>query len=107
MFDHVRSWPATDGLAVVAPVVEPPTYVKPAGRVSTSDVNVTAPAFGLVAVIVYPSVPPAATEPASAVLSSESGSRPSGENVMRDDTVVDPPVGTLRSQLRPAPLSSS
>ena len=37
----------------------------------------------------------------------DSGNRPAGENVVRCESVTDPPAAMLTFQLRPAPLSMS
>lgn len=55
MGPQVRLWPEIEGSAVVAPDVVPARYVKPAGRVSTTEPTVTAALFGLDTVMVYPS----------------------------------------------------
>ena len=65
----------------------------------------TACVLGLWTVIVYPSLPPAAAAAESAVFVVDNGARPSGEKTVRCERVADPPIGRLRSQLRPAPLS--
>jgi len=69
---HVSVWPAIVGLLVVAPVVEPFVYVKPAGSSSEIESSVTGLPLGLLTVIVYPSFPPAGVVEASAVLEVES-----------------------------------
>jgi hypothetical protein len=49
--------------------------------------------------------PPIAVVGASDVFDVVSGTRPIGENPVNWDRVAVPPAGTVRAQLRPAPLS--
>ena len=102
---QVSVWPEIPGFVVVTPVLEPAVYVKPAGSVSVIEVSVAALAFGLWIVIVYPSLAPPAAVAASAVLVVESGASPSGEKVVKCETVRLWPAGIINDQLSPAPLS--
>src|SRR5581483_4334555 len=104
---HVRTCAATDGLAVVAPVVEPLTYANPGGRTSMMLSTEACAAFGFVTVIVYESVADGSTAGSSAALVTCTGSSPTGENVVRCEIVNDAPAASVRFQSIAAPLSSS
>ena len=66
----------------------------------------TAWTFGLWIVIVYPSVPPGAAVAESAVFVVDKR-RPTERGEDREvRTRAEPPTGSVRSQLRPAPLST-
>ena len=105
--DQVRVCPDTLGLAVVAPVLEPATYEKPAGSVSVMLVSVWATAPGLLMVTVYPSAVLASTSESSAVLVRLTGVPPTGENTVRLAMVVEPVAATAAGQLSAMPLSMS